>query len=158
MSELMAHDKETPEVPRKNLSKTAAAMLTGEFQNILKEHSASAVDVRITPENFAELVLYFAEDKISNLAAKEVLLEMFRSGEDPSDIIDRLGLWQMSDAGDLEDIVRHVLEDNPKPVEEYKKGKTASLQYLTGRVMKDTRGKANPKMVQDILKKLLQGA
>ncbi|QQG45535.1 MAG: Asp-tRNA(Asn)/Glu-tRNA(Gln) amidotransferase subunit GatB [Candidatus Sungiibacteriota bacterium] len=155
ISELRQHDVETPEKPRKNLEKLAAAFLTGDFLRILRKSAASVFDTRISPENFAELVSYVAEDKISNLAAKQVLEEMFSSGEDPSDIIEKLGLWQLSAVSDLEDIARHILEENPQAVEDYKKGTGASLQFLVGQVMRESRGKANPKIVQEVLKKLL---
>ena len=154
-TELKEHDEETPEKPRRDVYKTLASVMTGDFLRLLRESAASVSDIRITPENFAELVHYITEDKISNTAAKQALDEMFRSGEDPSDIIQRLGLWQMSDAGDLEDIVRHIVKENPKAVEDYKKGKEASLQFLVGQVMKESRGKANPKMVREIIQKLL---
>lgn len=155
VSELKQHDKETPEKPKINLEKITASILTGEFLRLLNETSALANDTRITSENMAELILYLAEDKISNLVAKQVLEEMFRSGEDPSDIIEKLGLWQMSDTLDLEDVARHIIKENPKPSEDYKKGKEASLQFLIGQVMKETRGKANPKIVQEIFKKII---
>ncbi len=155
VSELLRHDKDTAEKPKKNLAKTASAFMTGDFLRMLGAASAPVSDIKITPENFAELVLYFAEDKISNLAAKKVLEEMFRSGEDPSDIIDKWGLWQMSDVGDLENISRHIIGENPQAVEDYKKGKAESLQFLVGQVMKETRGKANPKVVLEILQKLM---
>ncbi|TSC76096.1 MAG: aspartyl-tRNA(Asn)/glutamyl-tRNA (Gln) amidotransferase subunit B, partial [Parcubacteria group bacterium Gr01-1014_33] len=80
---------------------------------------------------------------------------MFQTGEDPSDIINQKGLWQMSDASDLEDICRHIVKENPTAVQDYKNGKVASLQFLTGQVMKESRGKANPKVVQEVIKKLL---
>lgn len=155
-SELAQHDKEDPEKPKKNLPRAAAAYLTGDFLRLLRETDAPVGDVLITPENFAELVLYAAEDKISNLAAKEVLDEMFRAGGDPSDIIEKKGLWQMSDASDLENIVRHILSENPKAVEDFKSGKGNSLQFIVGQVMKETRGKANPKVVQELLQKMMQ--
>lgn len=155
MSELAEHDRETPEKPKRNLARTLGSLITGDFLRLLRETSAPIHEVRISPENFGELVLYVAENKISNFAAKQVLTEMFRSGEDPSDIIDRLGLWQISDTGELQDIAAHIIKENPAAVEDYKKGKAASLQFLVGQVMKESRGKANPKLTQDIIKKLL---
>ena len=136
--------------------KLAASFLTGDFLRFLRGASASVSEVRVTPENMAELLSYVSENRISNLAAKKVLEEMFRSGEDPSDIIERLGLWQISDAGDLEDIVRHIVKENSKAVEDYKKGKEESLQYLLGQVMRESRGKANPKIVREILVRLMK--
>ncbi len=155
VSELRQHDKETPEKPRRNLIKTAVSILTGDFLRFLGELTVSVSEIRITPEDFAELAVLLAEDKISNLAAKDVLREMFRSGEDPSDIVGQLGLWQISDVADLENIVGHIIQENPRAVEDYKKGKEESLQFLVGRVMKESRGKANPKAVAEIIKQTL---
>ncbi|MDP3769696.1 MAG: Asp-tRNA(Asn)/Glu-tRNA(Gln) amidotransferase subunit GatB [Candidatus Sungbacteria bacterium] len=155
MSELNQYDKEASEKPKKNVVKTLASLMTGDFLRLLRETSACVSDIRITPENFAELVLLVAQDKISNLAAKQVLEEMFASGDDPSDIIERKGLWQISDTSEIEDMVRHVVETYPKEVEEIRKGKVATLQFLVGQVMKESRGKANPKVVQEFLCKLI---
>ena len=154
-SELSAHDKETPERTGKNLPKILGAFMTGDFLRLARSAGASMHGMKITPENLAELVLLFAENKISSTAAKQAMEEMFATGEDPLDIIDRLGLWQMSDTGDLGDIAAHIIKENPKAAEDYRKGKAASLQFLTGQVMKESRGKANPKIVQEVIKKIL---
>ena len=154
-SELKAHENETPDKPAKNPIKTLASLMTGDFIRMLDAASASAGDIRITPENFAKLALYGAENKISSTATKQALEEMFRSGDDPSDIIERLGLWQMSDADALEDIAAHIVRENPAAVADYQNGKIASLQFLVGQVMKESRGTANPKIVQEIIKKIL---
>ena len=128
----------------------------GDFLWVLDKLSADVSDTRVTPENFAELMIYVAEDKISNLAAKEVLEEMARTGEDPTGIVEKKGLWQMSNLADLEDITKHIVKENSGTVEDYKKGKKQALQFLVGQVMKETRGKANPKVVQEILNKILK--
>ncbi|MEK7541552.1 MAG: Asp-tRNA(Asn)/Glu-tRNA(Gln) amidotransferase subunit GatB [Patescibacteria group bacterium] len=154
-SELAARDTETPEQPQLDLSRTLAAFITGDFLRLASAAKAPIASLRVTPENLAELVLYFAESKISNTAAKQVLEEMFRSGDDPSDIIDRLGLWQMSSAADMEDIATHIIKENPAAVADYKAGKSVSLQFLVGKMMKESRGTANPKIVQEIIKKIL---
>ena len=154
-SEAKQHDTETPEESRKNLSRTLASVITGDLARLMRDASAEIIDIRITPENLAELAVLMAEDKLSNLAAKQTLAEMFSSGDDPSDIAERLGLWQMSGATDLENIARHIIKENPATLEDYKKGKEASLQFLVGQVMKESRGCANPKIVQEVLKKLL---
>lgn len=153
-SEAGTHDKDTPEKP-KELIKTIAAFITGDFLRLLKETGVKARETRVTPENFAELILYVAEDKISQISAKKILEEMFRSGEDPTEVIENLSLWQISDSTDLEDTALHIISENDRAVKDYKEGKTASLQFLVGQVMKESRGKANPKMVQEIIKKLL---
>ena len=156
VSELRQADIDTPEKPKMKLEKLAASFLTGDFLRLLNEKLEPISEVLITPENMAELLIYVAEDKISNLVAKQVLGEMFATGGDPSDIIEKLGLWQMSDTNDLEDIVKHIVKENPQVAEGYKQGKTASLQFLIGQVMKESRGKANPKIVQEILVKMLK--
>ncbi|MBI2053555.1 MAG: Asp-tRNA(Asn)/Glu-tRNA(Gln) amidotransferase subunit GatB [Candidatus Sungbacteria bacterium] len=156
ISEARQHDKETDEKPRKNLAHTIAALITGELLHLMREAVAEIRNIRITPENMGELADMIAEDKISNLAAKQILAEMFASGEDPSDIAERLGLWQMSGTADLEDIARHIIKENPAALEDYKKGKTASLQFLMGQVMKESRGTANPTIVRRTLKRLIE--
>ena len=80
---------------------------------------------------------------------------MIKTGEDPSDIIKKKELWQMSDEGDLENIVAHIVKENPAVVEEYKKGKTQVAQFLVGQVMKEMKGQGNPAVVNEILKKKL---
>lgn len=156
VSELTAHDAFTKEKPKKNLAHYTASVLTGDFLRLLSEHSATPSSARFTKEHIAELILFMAEENISNLAGKKVLEEMFSSGERPKNIIDRLGLWQMSDTADLENIASHIVEENPKAVEDYKKGKETAVQFIVGQVMKETRGKANPKIAGDIVKKLLK--
>ncbi len=168
VSEALQHDKETRlfrdghrpaersgETPLKNVAHIVASLMTGDFVRLLRETSMPIEEVLITPENFAELAVCFAEDRISNLAAKQTLEEMFRSGEDPSAIIDRLGLWQISDARVLEEIVTRVLKGHALEVEEYRNGKTALLQFLIGQVMKETGGNARPKSVGEIMIRLL---
>ena len=158
VSELGQHEKETLERPRRDLIKTVVSLMMGDFLRLLRETSSSVRDTLITPENFAELALYFAEDTISNLTAKQILEEMFRTGEDPSDLIEKRGLWQIVNANDLDDIVRHVLKENEGVALDVRQGKSAALQFLVGRVMKESRGKAHPQMVRDLLKKHFENA
>ena len=155
-SEAQQHDRETAEQPAKNLVKTVAALITGDLLRLLHETSSPIADIRITPENLAELAVLAAEEKISNLAAKQILAEMFASGDDPSDIAERLGLWQMSGAADLEDIARHIIKENHTAVADWRAGKAAALQFLVGQMMKQSRGTANPKIAQEIIKKILR--
>ncbi|MBI4225442.1 MAG: Asp-tRNA(Asn)/Glu-tRNA(Gln) amidotransferase subunit GatB [Candidatus Sungbacteria bacterium] len=155
VSEAMQHDKETPDAPKKSLIKTIGAFMVGDFMRLLKETMVPVSEVLLTPENFAEIVVLVSENKISNTNAKEVFEESFRTGADPSEFINEKGLWQMSDAGDLENIVAHIIAENPQVAADYRSGKTTVLQFLVGQVMKETRGKANPALVQEIMKKLL---
>ncbi len=112
----------------------------------------------ITPENYAEFIAIVADGKINSSAAQTVLKEMLKGSDgdsDPSHIIDRLNLAQMSDAGELETIVDTILENNAQSITDFKAGKQNAFQYLIGQVMKETKGKANPQMASEILKKKL---
>jgi len=154
-SEALQHDTETSEKPRASVTKTVAAFITGDLIRLLREASAPISDIRITPENLAELAVLAAEEKISSTAAKQILGEMFSSGDDPSDIAERLGLWQMSGTADLESIAARIIKENPKAVEDYRRGKMASVQFLVGQMMKQSRGTANPKIAQEIITRIL---
>ncbi|RKY26474.1 MAG: Asp-tRNA(Asn)/Glu-tRNA(Gln) amidotransferase GatCAB subunit B, partial [Planctomycetota bacterium] len=87
--------------------------------------------------------------------AKEVFAEMARSGASPKKIIDEKGLVQISDSGEIEAAARKVIEDNPKAVADYRGGKATAVKFLMGQVMRATKGKANPKVVEELLTKIL---
>ena len=109
----------------------------------------------ITPENFADFIDLIESGEISSKIAKAVLEEMFKTGADPSHIIQEKGLSQISDEGRIEKVIREVVSQNLKVVEDYKKGKTNAIQFLAGQVMAKTQGKANPQIVNKLLKDLL---
>ena len=94
------------------------------------------------------------DGKVSNLAAKDVFANMFESGEDPSNILDQLGLHQVSDQGELLEVVKKVVAANPKGVEDAKKNERA-LGFLVGQAMKELKGKGNPQILNDLVKKEL---
>ncbi len=110
---------------------------------------------RITPAMLAGLVRLVDDGSISKQIAQDVLIEMFASGETADVIVDRKGLKQTSDTGELEAIILAVLADNPKPVEQYKAGNEKAINALKGPVMKATKGKANPNVVDELMKKLI---
>lgn len=109
----------------------------------------------VAPVQVAELVKLVDDGAISSQIAKEVFLEMFATGKNPSAIVEEKGLKQSSDTGEIETICLQVIEANPKPVEEFKAGKEPAINALKGQVMKATRGQANPKMVDEVLRRLL---
>lgn len=111
--------------------------------------------IKITPENFAEFIVRIYHQEISSSGAQALLKEMFETGEDPGVIIEKKDLAQVSDIAELEIAAKEVIAENPRPVEDYKKGKKESLQFLVGQVMKKTKGKANPQVAREILDKLL---
>ena len=85
-----------------------------------------------------------------------MLGEMYKTGGDPSNILEEKGLAQMSDEGEIEKIVEEVIEANSKSVEDYKAGKENAIKFLIGQTMKQSKGKANPQMAEEILKKKLK--
>ena len=155
VSEALQHESESGQTSTKDITKTVGAFLTGDFLRLLRESGSSVAELRMKPEHLAELAMFATQDKVSNLGAKQALEAMFHSGDDAHEAIERLGLWQISDTGDLENVVQFVIKENSKAVDDYRQGKAASLQFLLGQIMKETRGKANPKVVQEILERIL---
>lgn len=131
--------------------KLAANYMVSELQKHLVKNGQKIEEVKITPENYAELVGFIAGGKISSSAAQTVLEEMYKTGGDPSYIIEEKNLLQISGEEELEAAVNKAINNNPKSAEDYKKGKANALQFLIGQVMSATKGKANPKVVGDIL-------
>ncbi len=138
--------------------KLAANYFITEVRKFLTDQEKTVTEIPITAENYAEFVAIVADGKINSSAAQTVLKEMLRGADgdtDPSHIIDRLNLAQMSDGGELESIVDAILANNAQSITDFKAGKQNAFQYLIGQVMKETKGKANPPMVSEILKKKL---
>ena len=111
---------------------------------------------RLPPaEHLAELLRLIDRGAVSGTAAKQVFEEMYRTGRAPTAIVEALGLAQVSDAGELSGVVAEVIAANPQPVADYRSGKSAALGRLVGQVMKATRGRANPGLVNELLRKQL---
>jgi len=129
-----------------------------DFWGILKEFELDIIDLKdekVTPENFSDLIVLIAKDIVTSRNAKDILRHMVEEGGDPREILQREGLEQITDTSELEAVVKKVIEENLKAVEDYKKGKSASLQFLVGKSMAILKGKGNPGMLQEIIKKLL---
>jgi len=148
-------DPRLPHTKIFNLIKLATNYLITDLQGLLKGASVEGEDFLITPENFAEFITLIEEGKISSKIAKMVLEEMFKTGADPSHIIEEKGLIQITDEAKIEKIVKEVISKNQKAVEDFKKGKAHAFQYLIGQIMAQTKGKANPQIVRDILNRTL---
>ena len=144
------------EEPYRKSLKSLVNWLTGDFLAMLNRDGKTPRQTLVTPENFAELIKLVEQGKISNTAGKAVLSEMYATGEDPSNIMDRLNLGQVSDTGEIELAVLKVLSENSDLVEKYRAGKTTVMAALVGQVMKEMQGKANPKVVNEILKEKLK--
>jgi aspartyl-tRNA(Asn)/glutamyl-tRNA(Gln) amidotransferase subunit B len=139
----------------KKVSRLIANYLISDVKGLLLGKEFIEADFKITPENFAEFVKMIYKGEISSKIAKMVLVDMFNTGADPSNIVEENNLGQMADDSELEKIVKDVISKNPKVAEDYKAGKFNSLQFLVGQVMAATRGTAKPEKVQELLKKLL---
>lgn len=140
---------------KKKLAKAASNWLTGELFKHLKSDRISIRDIKITPENFAELITLAYQGKINSSAGQRILKIMYAKGGDPSQIMADLGLEQLDDRAELERIVKEIIEKNPTQVEQYKAGKESVFQFFVGQIMAATKGKANPKTAAEILKKSL---
>lgn len=129
--------------------------LTSDLTKLLRETSASIDESRITPENFAELISLLLEKKITSYVAKTVLGEMFRSGADPTTIIEEKNLGVSDDRGAIDASIENAIQKSEKAVSDYKNGKQEALQFLVGQVMKELRGRANPETIrEELIKKL----
>ena len=138
------------------LIKQTSNWMINKIMPILEETQADIKNLKMKPENFAELMALLFAKKINNNAGLEILQEMIKSGADPSHLIKEKNLGQISDTKELEKIIDQVINDNPKPVEDYKNGKENAIKSLIGQVMAKTQGKANPQVVQEILKSKLK--
>ncbi len=130
------------------------------MSDILRELKQRDLDIRncpVTPSHLAEMLNLIANKTISGKIAKTVFEDMFTTGKRPEDIVKEKGLLQISDAGQLEEIIITMLNDNPGPVVQYREGNTKTLGFFVGQVMKATKGKANPQLVNTLLKKKLEG-
>jgi len=148
-----------PRLSKEKLSKViklATNYLITDLQGLLKGASVSDKNFLITPENFAEFINLIAEEKISSKIAKIVLEEMFKTGADPSHIIQEKGLSLITDEKKVEKVIQKVVAENQKAVSDFKKGKGTALQFLIGQVMAKTKGKAHPEIVKNLLTKILK--
>ena len=130
--------------------------LLGEFSRMLNVTNIEINNSKVSPEQVCRLLELMEKGSISGPSAKKVFEEMFTTGRDAADVISQQGLSQISDAHELEGIIGQVIAANAQAVADYKAGKTQSLTFLIGQVMKATRGRANPKLVDETLKKKLK--
>jgi aspartyl-tRNA(Asn)/glutamyl-tRNA(Gln) amidotransferase subunit B len=135
--------------------KAVSNWIMGEFMRLMNEQGIEVGEVKIKPEDFAAMLKLMDEGVISSKIAKVVFEEMFNTGKEPKTIVGEKGLVQISDSSAIEQIVADVIKDNPGPVAEYLGGKDKVLGFLVGQVMKLSKGKANPQMANEFLKKAL---
>ena len=140
---------------KEKLHRLAANYIITELSRKVFDQGISYRELKITPENFAELIKIVYEGEINSSAAQTVLEEMFETGADPSHVIEDKNLRQTSDEGELGKIIDEIVSDNPGPAEDYRNGKDNAIKFLMGRIMKETKGKANPQIVMKLLKEKL---
>ncbi len=124
----------------------------GDFLMLKKKKKVKFGDLKMNPKYLVELVKLHKSSNISGTVAKKVLEESFNTGKSPGEIVEKKGLKQISDEGELIDTIIKVIKDNPKPVEDFKKGKESAIKFLVGQVMRQTKGRANPKLAEKVLK------
>lgn len=136
-------------------AKTAVNFIMGEIAAYLKEEKLELGQTKLTPENLAELISLIEKGTISNNIGKQIIIEMMQTGKAASKIVEEKGLSQITDEGAIRAIVQKVVEANPNQVEAYRNGKTNLLGFFVGQIMKETKGRANPKTVNELLKEFL---
>ncbi len=131
--------------------KVISNWLMGDFLRLVNEKNMEISNVPVTAESLVKLLKLVDSKVISGPIAKTVFEEMFNTGKDPEAIVEEKGLKQISDRDELVSVIKKVLAENPKSVEDYKNGKKKALGFLVGQTMKATKGKANPQLVNEIL-------
>jgi len=135
--------------------KVVASWVMGELQRDLREFGHTMASNPVGPERLGELLDLLAAGTVSATAAKDVLAEMFSSEASPATIVERKGLAQISDTTELEAVVERVVAANPDLADKFRGGKRGVLGAMVGQVMRETRGRANPKLVSDLLERAI---
>jgi aspartyl-tRNA(Asn)/glutamyl-tRNA(Gln) amidotransferase subunit B len=136
-------------------AKEAANWITSELFGLMREANLSIEEVKMRPQGLVELVGLLQEGTINRPTAKEVLAVMFQTGRAAAQVVEERGLARIGDEDQLSHIVAGVLEQNPRPVQQYLDGKETVLRFLVGQVMRATRGKADPQLAAQLLKEQL---
>ncbi len=136
--------------------KKVSNWLMGETMRLLKEQEMEAEDIRFSPGHLASLISLTEDGSITSTVAKEVFEKVFQEDIDPAAYVETQGLKTVNDEGALRAAAAQVIQDNPKSVADYRGGKEKAIGFLVGQTMKAMKGKANPGMVKQILKELLE--
>ena len=135
--------------------KIAVNFIMGEIAAYLKEQKQEITDTKLTPENLVELISLIEKNTISNNIGKQIIIDMMKDGTKASEIVEKRGLSQISDTGAIKEIAQKIVDAHPNEVQAYKNGKNNLLGFFVGQVMKETKGRANPKAVNEILRDIL---
>ncbi len=131
--------------------------MMGDLSAYLNTHNLEFDQVPLTPEQLAEMLSLIGDGTISGKIAKSVFEEMLATGKDARSIVEAAGMTQISDEDELRAVVARVVEANPRSVDDFRAGKDKAVGFLVGQVMKETRGRANPALVNELIQAALQG-
>ncbi|WP_088550054.1 Asp-tRNA(Asn)/Glu-tRNA(Gln) amidotransferase subunit GatB [Paenibacillus aquistagni] len=138
-------------------AKAVANWIMGEMLGYLNQNGKDIDEVKLTGQGLGEMLGLLEKGTINNKIAKTVFKEMLETGKAPQVIVEEKGLVQISDTGAIKEIVEKVVAANPQSVEDFRAGKDKAIGFLVGQVMKESKGKANPGLVNELLREVLKG-
>jgi len=138
-------------------AKLVSNWVMGEVLRVLKGDDMGIQNLTVTPGRLVQMLRLIDSGVISGKIAKQVFEEMYQTGKEPEAIVKEKGLTQVADEGELDSVIEKIMAANPDLVENYRQGKEKLFGFFVGEVMKETKGKANPKLVNELLKKKLSG-
>ena len=139
-----------------NNPKSVSNWIMSDIARILNEKDEEPDTIKFTGEDLGELVKLIDDGKISSAIAKKVLEEMFENPENPSKIVEKNGWIQISDENAIKEVVNKILDNNPQSIADFKAGKEKALGFLVGQAMKETKGKANPQLLNKLFKEEIE--
>jgi len=137
--------------------KAVSNWVMGDVLRFLNEEKRDIRNCSISPASLAEMISLIEAGTISGKMAKDIIEDMYKSGKPPKVIVEEKGMVQITDEGELIKIITTIIEANPNQLKDYRGGKEKLFGFFVGQVMKATQGKANPQLVNDMLKKMLAG-
>ncbi len=151
LSSLSSADEET----RRQRAKAVSNWMLGDFARLLNQAGIDVDQAKVEPKALCDMIVLIEQGAISGKSAKAVFDVMFETGKPPADVVRELGLTQISGEEEIAAVINKVLAANPKAVEDYRSGKEEAAKFLVGQVMRETRGRANPGVVNDLLRRRL---
>ena len=147
---------DAPAETRQQRAKSVSNWMLGDFAHLLNDAGIDVDQAKIEPAALYDMIAMIEEGAISGKSAKTVFEVMFQTGKAPAAVVKELGLTQISGEEEIEAAIDRVLAANAKAVEDYRSGKAEAVKFLVGQIMKETRGRANPGVVNELLQKKLK--
>ena len=135
--------------------KKASNYIMGEVMRLIKVHDMDPEDINFSPENLAKLIKLTDKSVINISVAKEIFEKIFVNDIDPEKYVEENGLKQSNNEAEVKEIVIKVIENNPQSVSDFRNGKQKAMGYLVGQAMKESKGRANPTIINKLLRELL---